>query len=152
MYANASKAETVAAKETAAAQEAAEKKKEAAAAEAFRVLLSYKRREKSTLGYGLWAVSFALVIASIGSWTNILLKSGIEMVSASFSGENQAVNPLFWLFIGSCAISAIMQLLFTDRMMSTFPAVFVVPIYQCLFTLCLINDIASTGNVTASTR
>eukprot|EP01047_Picozoa_sp_COSAG01_P056948 COSAG01_NODE_6523_length_3623_cov_9.311294_3_plen_211_part_00 len=45
----------------------------------------------------------------MASWTNIFLKSTIEMVVTSFDGDNQLDEGVFWLITGALATSACLQ-------------------------------------------
>ena len=97
-----------------------------------------RRRDKSLLVYGVWAVCYSYVTCGFGTFTNTLMKCTVEMISLSLSGTAQTSDPIFYLFIGMTLLSAIFQLTSCVYMMCTFPAVFIVPIYQCMFIVSLI--------------
>jgi hypothetical protein len=101
-------------------------------------LCSHRRRAKNTCIYGIWGISYAFITACIGTFTNIFMKGSIEMISLSIAGDNQSGDFYFWLFIILCILCALTQLTATVWMMCTFPAVFIVPLYQCLFIISLI--------------
>jgi hypothetical protein len=78
-----------------------------------------ERRKSQPLNFAIWAFSFATLVAGVASWTNILLKSSIEMTVVShrnglFNGrdngrDNQMVRGDYWLIVSGLAICACMQ-------------------------------------------
>ena len=108
-------------------------KEKAAAEEARQQVRERERRElrtNKTLSYGVWALSFATLTAGVASWTNIFLKSFIEMVVVTFDGNNQLEDGVFWLLLGGLTVSAAMQGTFTAKLMEPFEAIFIVPVFQ----------------------
>ena len=97
-----------------------------------------RRREKSWLVYGVWAVCYSNVTCSFGTLTNTFMKATVEMIGLSMSGNSQAGDWTFWFFLGMVLLLAIFQLTSCVYMMCTFPAIFIVPIYQCMFIISLI--------------
>lgn len=84
------------------------------------------------------AVAAAFLTSGLGSWTNLFGKSAVELLKHTITGDNQFFNVVAWVLVAATIICAILQLKAMSRMMETFEAVLIVPIYQCFFILQLI--------------
>eukprot|EP01006_Ploeotia_vitrea_P039077 TRINITY_DN66311_c4_g14_i1.p2 TRINITY_DN66311_c4_g14~~TRINITY_DN66311_c4_g14_i1.p2 ORF type:complete len:394 (-),score=196.53 TRINITY_DN66311_c4_g14_i1:53-1234(-) len=89
------------------------------------------------------AVSYAFLVSSIASWTNLLAKVFVELIS-SFTHNHFDLKLLFshaltWIALVTVVVLSAVQLMLLSDMMRLFEAVVIVPIYQCLFILCLIT-------------
>ena len=124
--------------EKSAAEEAEEAKQRTEEINRLTMETYQRRREKSWIVYGIWAVSYSYITCAFGVLTNTMMKCNVEMVSLSLTGENQLTEATFYLFIGAILLSAIFQLTSCVYMMCAFPAIFIVPIYQCMFIVSLI--------------
>ena len=127
-----------AAEKSAAQIEEEEAKARAAEIAALTMEQYQRRREKSWWVYGLWTVAYSNVTCGIGTFTNTFMKCTVEMVGLSLDGDNQSSDPWFWFFLCGVAVCAIAQFTSCVYMMCTFPAILIIPIYQCIFIISLI--------------
>jgi len=85
---------------------------------------------------------FALALAYMGSytaaWMNLTGKAAMAMLRATFSGDNQFSRWEAYFILIGLVVSVVSSLKLMSFMMSHFPALYIVPIYQCLFIIGLI--------------
>jgi drug/metabolite transporter (DMT)-like permease len=84
------------------------------------------------------AVAFGMLTAGVGAFTNQLGKAAVELIGATSKGDNQFHKPITYIMFASTIVSAILQLTLMAKMMSSFEAVVIVPIFQSLFIINLI--------------
>jgi len=95
-------------------------------------------RTANTWSYALWGITSATLTAGVVAWTNLLLKSVIEMVAVSMRGDNQLKKFSFWLLTSSLVVCALLQIVFVSKMLDRFEALFIVPMFQSLVIVFLI--------------
>jgi len=96
------------------------------------------RSRSQQIQFSIWAVTFVIVTSGCCCWSNILLKSCVEMTVKSISGDNQAGKWQYWVFWFALGGATLCQVILMLRMMEPFEATFIIPMYQSILIIVLI--------------
>ncbi len=100
------------------------------------------------------AIGMAYLPAITASYMNLTAKSAMALIKATFKGDNYFKNFATYLILIGLIASTLITLRLVSQMMKLFPAMLIVPIYQCLFIVGLIlvsafyfGDFSNLSNV-----
>ena len=88
----------------------------------------------STPRGALMAWGHALVNGSLQAYCIVFSKVISELVKTTILGKEQVSKPLFWIFIFCWIICTAFQISYMNKSLKHFPALFIVPTLQVMFT------------------